>query len=91
MEMLSKFKKICLPTLIIEHMHTMMTSKDRKHGQAYGFWRNGILNHFNMVCGKGKFSSVKQVFNLTTLEDNECVPRRGSGKSKSLFFELVET
>lgn len=27
---------------------------------------------------------------MTTLEDNECVPRRGGGKSKSLLLELVE-
>lgn len=35
MDMLVKFKKICLPTLIIEHIHTVVTAKDGKYGLAY--------------------------------------------------------
>lgn len=30
------------------------------------------------------------MLNMTTLEDNECVPRRGGGKSKSLVSELMD-
>lgn len=91
MEILAKFKKICLPALIIEHTHTIITTKDRKHGLDYRFWINKNLDYFNVVCGQGKFNSIKQVFNLTTLEDNECVPKRGGRKSKSLVSELMET
>lgn len=48
-----------------------------------------MFAYFNVKCGKGKDSSVKKVFNITTLEDNECIPRRSGGKSKSLESELM--
>lgn len=39
---------------------------------------------------KRKIGSVKQMFNMTTMEDNKHVPRRGGGNSKSLVSELVD-
>lgn len=50
--MLAKFKKVHLPALIIEYMRTVITAKDGKHGLAYGFWLNRILDYVNMVYGQ---------------------------------------
>lgn len=88
MEVLSKYKKV--PVIVIEHLNIVMTAKDEKHGLAYGFWLNRVFSYFNVVYGKGKVDSVKQMFNITTLEYNECFPRRGRGKSKSIVFELID-
>lgn len=32
---------------------------------------------------------MKQVFNVTTLEDNECIPRKSGTKSKSIVAGLI--
>lgn len=76
MEILSKYNKVNLPAIVIEHIHTVMTAKDGKHGLAYDFWLNRVFEYFSVVCGKGKAGSVKQMFNITTLEDNECSRKR---------------
>lgn len=76
MEILSKYKKVNFPAIMIEHMHIVMTTKDGKNGLAYVFWLNRVLEYFSMVCRKGKAALVKKIFNITTFEDNECVPKR---------------
>lgn len=48
------------------------------------------FDYFSMVCEKRKVGSNNQMFNMTTLEDNEYVPIRGGRKSKSLVSELVK-
>lgn len=66
----------------------MMVTKYRKHRLAYGFWLNRIVSYFNIERGLEKAGSVKQVFYMTTLEDNECIPRRGS--AKSIIIDLID-
>lgn len=84
MEALDKFKKVSFPTIVTEHMHTVMTVKYGKYGMAYGLCLNSIFDYFNIVCKKRKVGSIKLIFNMITLEDNECVPKRGGGKFNPL-------
>lgn len=79
-----------LLVIVIEHFNTIMTSKDGKHGLAYSFWLNKIFAYFNIECGKGKTGFVKQIFNITTLEKNECIPRKRNRKSKIFVCELID-
>lgn len=37
-----------------------------------------------------EIGSIKKIFNMTTLEDNECVPMRGRAKAKPLMSKLVD-
>lgn len=89
-EALSKYQKVNLLAIMIEHMNTVILTKDGKHGLAYGFWLNGIFSYFNIKCGLGKTYSVKQVFNVMTLEDNEYIPRKSGAKSKSIIADLID-
>lgn len=88
-EVSSKYQ-INLPVIVIKHIHTIIIVKDGKHGLAYGFWLNKVFAYFIFKCGKGKVGSVKQIFNITTLEDHECIPRRAGGKSKSIITNLID-
>lgn len=90
MKVLLKYEKVNLPTIMIEHINTVITVKDGNHGLAYRFWLNRVFPYFNVECGKKKVDSVKQMFNITTLEDNEYIPRISGGKSKSIVSELVD-
>lgn len=65
-------------------MNKVMIDKDGKHGLAYDFCLNKIFMYFNIERGPGKAGSVNLVSNVTTLEDNECIPRRSGAKSKSI-------
>lgn len=59
MEALSKFKRVNLFVVIIKHLHKVMTSKDGKHGFAYGFWLNRVFAYFGIQYGPGKDGPVK--------------------------------
>lgn len=61
MEVVSKYKKVNLPAIVVEHMNIVMNTKDGKHGLAYEFWLNKIFAYFSVVYGKWKTSSIKQV------------------------------
>lgn len=90
MEALPKFQKRNLLVIVIEHMNTVMMSRDGKHSLAYEFWLNRVFAYFNIECGHGKAGSVKQMFDITALEDNECIFRSGGGKSKSTITDLID-
>lgn len=77
-----------LPAVVLEHLNTVMFIKDGEHGLTYGFWFIRVLAYFNIKCSRRKTGSVNQVFNLTTLENNKCIPRRGSKKSRSIVSEV---
>lgn len=49
-----------------------------------------VFAYFNIECGQGKTSLVKQIFNITSMKDNECIPRRGDGMSKSVIVDLIK-
>lgn len=44
MKVLSKFQKVNISAIMIEHLNRVMTAKDGKHGLAYGFWLNRIFS-----------------------------------------------
>lgn len=90
MEALSKYRQVNLPTIIIEHIHKVLKAKDRKHGLAYGFWLNWVFAYFDIKCGPRKDGLVKQIFIVSTLEDNEYIPKRSGVKSKLVVVDLIE-
>lgn len=88
--MLATYQKVNLPAIVQEHFNIVMSTKDGRHGLAYGFWLNRVFVYYNVECGKGMAGSVKQAFNLIALEDNEYIPKRGNGKSRSLVSEQLD-
>lgn len=71
-------------------MNKVLMAKYGKHGLTYRFWLNKIFSHFNVECGPGKIGSLNQVFNVTALEDNECIPRKSGAKLKSIVVDLLD-
>lgn len=90
MESLTKFKHIKLPTIMIEHMHKVMTAKDDKHGLAYGFLLNRVFTYFDVECVTRKDRSIKKMFTLSILEENKYIPQRSKVKSNSLVEDIIE-
>lgn len=43
MEVFFKYKKVNLPTIIIENMNTVVNAKTGRHGLPYGFWLNRVF------------------------------------------------
>lgn len=48
MESLSRLEDINLPSIMLEHIRKIITSKEGKHGLAYGYLLNGVFA-FNQV------------------------------------------
>lgn len=63
--------------------------KDGKHGLAYGFMLKKVFEYFKVPYKPGKEGSLKQMFTLSTLEDNKCVELKGGLKSKCGTFKLI--
>lgn len=74
MEILSKYPKVNLLAIVMEHINIVVVEKEGKHGLAYGFWLKRVFSYFNVKCSKDKDGSSKQIFNIMTLEDNDCIP-----------------
>lgn len=93
MESLTKFNHVNLPTILIENMHKVMTIKDGRHGLAYGFLLNPVFTYFNVQYRPCKKGSVKKIFTLSTLEDNECIAKKIGVKSKSIvaYIFIIQT
>lgn len=68
----------------------VMTIKGGRQGLAYGFWLNKVFAYFNVEHRKGKDGSIKHIFNITTLEYNECIPKREGRKFKCIVSELID-
>lgn len=45
MEALGKLEEINLPTIMLEHMGQIITTKDGKHGMAYGYLLGKVFKH----------------------------------------------
>lgn len=71
-------------------MHKVMTMKDGKHGLAYGFLLNREFVYIDVDYGSGKDGSSKQMFNLPTLKQNECIYHQIEVKSKLVVADLIE-
>lgn len=73
MESLRKFELISLPALMSEHMYKIMHVKDRRHIMPYWYFLNKVFNYFKIVSEKGVPGTVKQIFTMNSLIENECV------------------
>lgn len=89
-EALFKFKRVNLSDVIIEHIHKVMTAKDGKSGLAHGFWLSRVFAYFKVPCRPRKVWSVKKIFTVSTLEDNECIASQNGVKSKLVVANLIK-
>lgn len=71
-------------------MHKVMRTKSAKHSLAYEFLLNKVFDYFYVECGLRKDGLVKQMFILSTLEENECIHQRSEVKSKLVVVDLIE-
>lgn len=85
MECLSKFKFINLPAMMIQHIYN---KKEDRHGMPYGFLLNMVFDYFRVVCEKGTPRTIKKIFTLTTLDENEYI--KGKVGTVSQVSELLE-
>lgn len=90
MKMLFNYKKINLPAIVIEYISTVINAKAGRHGLPYGFWLNMVFSYFNIECGKVQADSVKQVLNISTIEENKSILKLSDKKSKSLVSDLMD-
>ncbi|KAH0665678.1 hypothetical protein KY285_026884 [Solanum tuberosum] len=67
MEKLDELDKINLPSIMLEHMHRVMTWKEAKHEISYGYLLNLVFNHFKVPLGKRVPGTTKQTFTMSTL------------------------
>lgn len=64
--------------------------KDGKHRLAYGFLLNKVFDYFDGEYAPGKDVFVNQMFTLSILEENECIPRWSRVKCNSVVADLIE-
>lgn len=72
-------------------MNRVTSAKDGKHGLVYVFWLSRIVSYFDVDYAPVKEGFVKKMFNVTTFEDNKCIPKRSGTKSKSIVADLIDT
>ncbi|XP_060198413.1 uncharacterized protein LOC132627220 [Lycium barbarum] len=89
-EALANFTPVSLPALMIEHMKKVVTVKEGRHGLAYGFFLTKVFEHFEIKVGKVIVGTRKQMFTLGTLEDCECVPKKGGFGRSSTISSLID-
>lgn len=90
MESLSRMEHINLPAIMIEHIQKIMTSRDEKHGLAYGYLLNRVFISNNIKLGTKVRSTIKQAISFHMLVECECVEGRSSTKGKPQVFELLD-
>lgn len=49
-----------------------------------------VFAYFNVECGKVQAGLKKQMLNITTLENNDFIARRGGEKFKFVVSELID-
>ncbi|WMV46962.1 hypothetical protein MTR67_040347, partial [Solanum verrucosum] len=87
MEQLDELEVVSLPSIMLEHIHRVMTWKISKHDIPYGYLFNHVFEHFGVPLGRGVSGIVKQMFSLTTLLECECA--EGKVKAKSMCMALL--
>lgn len=80
--------KASLSALRIEHMYKIVHVKEEKYGMHYVYFQNRVFNHFKIVCEKDTPGTIKQMFTLNTLIENECVEEKVGIKSQ--VSELID-
>ena len=88
MELLCSFEALCLPSLMIEHIHKTVIERKGVHGMGYGYFLTKVFKHFQIPLGIGKVGTVKQTISEHTLFECECIEGRDLPKSK--MAQLLE-
>ncbi|KAH0636589.1 hypothetical protein KY289_036504 [Solanum tuberosum] len=88
MEQLDELEVVSLPSIMLEHIHRVMTWKNSKHGIPYEYLLIHVFEHFRVPFGRGVSGIVKQMFSPATLLECECA--EGKVKAKSHVSDLLE-
>ncbi|XP_059302244.1 uncharacterized protein LOC132054216 [Lycium ferocissimum] len=90
METLDGGHSISLPGIMLQHMIKVVDVKDGKHGLPYGFLLTKVFEHFKVPLGKASKGTKKQMFSMSTLEECECVIKKGGAGTTSTISGLIE-
>ncbi|KAH0633577.1 hypothetical protein KY284_036363 [Solanum tuberosum] len=88
MEQLDELEVVSLPSIMLEHIHRVMTWKISKQDIPYGYLLNQVFEHFGVPLGRGVSGIVKQMFSPASLL--ECGCAEGKVKAKSHVSDLLE-
>ncbi|KAK4376250.1 hypothetical protein RND71_006927 [Anisodus tanguticus] len=89
-EALATFTPISFLALMIDHFLKVVNTRDDRHGLPYMFFLAKVIEHFNFKTGKAIMGTKKQMFTLSTLEECECMTRKGGVGSNSTISKLIE-
>lgn len=64
MDVWSLYQRVKLPAIVIEHINTVMITKDWEHGSVSGLRVNRVFAFFNVKSGKGEVVLENQIFAL---------------------------
>lgn len=81
---------ISLLGVMIEYMTKVANIKDGKHGLLYWFLLTKVFEHFDVPLEKAIMVTRKEMFTLSTLEECECVLKKGGVGSNSTISNLIE-
>lgn len=73
---------------MIEDMHKIIHIKDVRHRMPYVYFLNKVFSYFIVVLEKSMPGTVKKMFILNTLIENEYM--EGKVGTKSYIFELID-
>ncbi|KAK4357632.1 hypothetical protein RND71_023242 [Anisodus tanguticus] len=90
LEAIASFHSISLPALVIKHMIKVINAREGNHGLPYVFFLTKVFKHFNVLIGNATIGTRKQMFTMSTLEECECVPKKGGIGSNSTISSLIE-
>lgn len=72
---------------MIQHIYKVIHEKERRHGMPYEYFLNKVFDYFEVVWKKETLETMKQMFTLTMLFENECV--KGKVGTMSQVSELL--
>nr|XP_016442517.1 PREDICTED: uncharacterized protein LOC107767916 [Nicotiana tabacum] len=90
MEALDAYSTINLPGIMIEHMKKVADFKDGNHGLPYGFLLTKVFEFFKVPLGKATVGTRMKTFSKTTLEEYECIDKKGGVGRNSTISQLIE-
>lgn len=89
-EALASYTSTSLPRLMIEHMMKVANFEDGNHDLLYGFLLTKVFEHFDVPLGKATMEITKQMFTMRTLEECECLLKKGGVGNNSTISQLIE-
>ncbi|XP_059306301.1 uncharacterized protein LOC132057704 [Lycium ferocissimum] len=88
-EALSNFQRINLTAIMIEHIIKVVNAPEGKHGLPYGFGLTKVFEHFKVRTDKDTKGSNKHMFSIETLEECDCIHRKGGvGSTSTISTQL---